>query len=131
MSRRLFAAVYELETGNRQAFGENIGGFEGESARVLAAGIALVGLQCLDQHQLAAVIEYRRIDVVIGQMSAAVIRIVAQKDVARAPIIVVEMFQPVAYRQLGYESEVRRTDRRPRQATMGIDYGCRCVRWIG
>ena len=88
---------------------------------VLAAGVALVSLQRLNQHQLAVVVEHRRIDVVVRQVTAAVIRIVADEHIARTPVVVIAMLQPVAHRQLRYERQVRRADRAGRQATVSID----------
>src|SRR5882724_12420457 len=86
----LVAAVYQLDAGNRQALGENVRGLQSESTRVLAARIPLVSLQSLDQHQLTLVVKHRRIDVVIRQMAAAIVRVVSQKHISRAPVICVE-----------------------------------------
>jgi hypothetical protein len=92
-SRRFFTAMHQLDAGNGQALGENIRGFQGEAAGVLAPGIALVSLQALDQHQFALVVKHRGINVVVRQVAAAVVRIVAQKNIAGAPVILLERFQ--------------------------------------
>src|SRR3546814_2199565 len=68
-------------------------------------------LQRLNQHQLAVVVEHRRVDVVVRQMAAAIVRIVADEHIARPPVIVLEELQPVANRQLRDEHQMRRTDR--------------------
>ena len=84
----LLAAMHELQARDRQPFGENIRGLQGEAARVLAARIALVRLQRLNQDELARIVEHRGVDVVIGQMAAAIIRIVSEEHIARAPVVV-------------------------------------------
>ena len=90
----LLAAMHQLDAGKREAFREDIGGIQREAAGILAAGIALVRLQGLDQNQFARIVEHRRIDIIVLQMAAAIIRVVADEHVARAPVIVFEIHRP-------------------------------------
>jgi hypothetical protein len=102
--------MHELQAGNRQTLGKDVGRLEREAARVLAARVALVRLQRLNQDELALLVEHRRIHVVVGQMAAAMIGIVAQEHIAGAPIVLLVVHETVAHRELRNEHQVRRAD---------------------
>ena len=69
---RRCAAVHELQHRDDQALGLELAHVHREAARVLAAGVALVRLERLDQDDLAVLVVDRRVDVVVGQVAAAV-----------------------------------------------------------
>ena len=87
------ATMYQFKHGNSHSLAKYIGTVNGEATGVLTAGITLVSLQSLDQNQLSLFVEQGRIDRVIGQVTAAVIGVVTDKDIARPPIVLLVIFQ--------------------------------------
>ena len=116
------AAMGDLEARDGEPLGVDIGRVEGEAARILAAGIALMRLKRVDQDQLAIVVIDRRIDIIVGQMAAAIIGIVAEEEVAGAPVIFVIVHQPVAGDELRRIGELRRADRYRGKAAMRVEH---------
>ena len=118
-----FAAMHQLDAGELHPFGEHVGRLQRKAARVLAAGIALMGLQRDKQDQLAAGIIDWRVNAVIRQVPAAVIGIVRQQHIARTDLIFLHIHQRPAHHHLVDESQLRRANRAHRQPPVGIDDG--------
>jgi hypothetical protein len=91
--------VHELDTGNDHPFGEELQRVHREAAGVLAAGIALMGLKRLDGDDLSLVVEDRGVDVVVGKVPAAVLRVVADQHVPGAPVVGLPVLEAVAHRE--------------------------------
>ena len=113
--------MHQFEHGYAQSFTENIPAVQGETTGILAPGIALVRLQALDQDQLTGFIEHRRKDIVIGQVAAAMVRVIAQEHIPRAPVIIVQVLQPVTHRELGDKRQVWGAYCAGREAAKGVD----------
>src|ERR1700753_3350843 len=96
----------ELDAGDRQTLGENVRSLERETAGVLSAGVALMRLQGGNQYQCAAVVVDGAINVVVGQMAATEVGIIAQENITRAPIEFFQVLQAVPHRQLRDERQV-------------------------
>ena len=116
------AAVHELQTGNDQPLGPDLARVHREAARVLAARVALVRLQRLDHHDLAALVEDRRVHVVVGQVPAAVLRVVAHEHVARSPVVRRPVLEPVAHGERRDEEQLRDADRDAREPPVRVDH---------
>ena len=98
---------------------------------LLAAGVALVRLQCLDRDDLAVGVEHGRIDVVVGEVPAAGFWIVADEDVAWSPIIAFLKLKSVSHRERRDEQELRNPDRDSREPALAVeDTGVALVRLV-
>ena len=72
------------------------------------------------EHELAVDVDGRE-DVVVGQVPAAVVRVVGDEDVARPELVDAEEVEREAHRQGRGEHELRDADRQRRQAALGVD----------
>ena len=97
-SRRFSPRSKILTAGKRTPSAQMSGAFDVVAARRAAAGVGVMALDGRDQHALA-VVEDRREDVVVGQVAAAVVRIVGDQHVAVEEAVLAEELDREAHRQ--------------------------------
>jgi hypothetical protein len=102
----LDAPLEHLDRGEAHALGPDVGRVDVVAARRAAAGIRVVTLDRSDQHHLA-VVKDGRVDVVVGQVSATVVGIVAEEDVTLEEAVPPEELEREADRQGAREHELR------------------------
>ena len=115
------AAVHELDAGDDHPLGVQFHGVDREPAGVLAPGVALVRLEGLDGEDFAHIVEHRCVDVVVRQVPPAVLRIVADEDVARAPVVGRAVLEPVANGQRRDEQQLGDPDGKARQPARAVE----------
>jgi hypothetical protein len=112
--------VDQLEPGNDESLGIDLQRVHREAAGVLAPGVTLVGLEGLDDQQLAGVVEDGCVDAVVGQVAATVGRIVAHEDVACRPCVGLRVLESVAHGERRDEQQLGDPHREARQAPVGV-----------
>ena len=80
----------------------------------------MVALDGRDQDQ-AAVGEHRCVDVVVGEVAAAVVRVVADEDVARAELLFTEIGEGEADRQRARQHELGDAHREGGEAPLAVE----------
>ncbi len=131
------AAVEHFHDRPAHTFAPDVGGGDVVAAGDAAAGVAVVTLDARDQHHAApagrgrVVGEHRREHVVVGEMTAAVVRVVGDEDVAFVELFDAEELEREAHRQRGGEHELRDADRQRGEAAPRVEHrGVALVRLI-
>ena len=100
----LDAAVDDLHDRPAHTFAPDVGGGDVVAAGNAAAGVAVVALDARDQHHapraaVGRVGEHGREHVVVGEVAAAVVRVVGDEHVALAELLGAEELEREAHRQ--------------------------------
>ncbi len=125
----LHAAVEHLHDRPTHAFAPDVGGGDVVAAGNTAAGVAVVALDARDQHHPAparsggVVGEHGCEDVVVGEVTAAVVRVVRDEHVAFVELLGTEELEREAHGQRGGEHELRDADRQCGQAAPRVEHG--------
>ena len=80
---------------------------------------------------VAVVGEDRREHVVVGEVAAAVVRVVGDEHVALAELVDAEELEREAHRQRRREHELRDADRQRGEAALRVEDRSRCARCTG
>ena len=109
-----------LTAGKRTPSAQMSGAFDVVAARRAAAGVGVMALDGGDQHALA-VVEDGREDVVVGQVAAAVVRIVGDQHVAVVEAVRPEELDREAHRQRRRQHELRDADGERRELPAAVE----------
>ena len=120
--------MHQFQDRNRESFLEDVDGVDGEPARVLAPGVAVVRLQGLDGDDFSVRIEARCVDVVVGKVAAAVVGVIADEDISRTPVVLIEILEPPSHGQWRDKEQLRNADRDRSESSMAVDD--RCVAFV-
>ena len=119
------------------ALAPDVGGGDVVAAGHAAAGVAVVALDARDQHHAppagaaGSVGEHRREHVVVGEVAAAVVRVVGDEHVALAELVGAEELEREAHRQRRREHELRDADRQRGEPALRVEDRWRCARSTG
>ena len=124
------ASIEHLHDRPPHAFAPDVGGGDVVAAGHAAAGVAVMALDAGDQHHPPSagrgrvVGEHWREHVVVGEVAAAVVRVVGDEHVALVELLGAEEVEREAHRQRGCEHELRDADRERREPAACVEHGC-------
>ena len=123
----LFAPVDDLDHRPAGAFAPDVGGGDVVAPGDRAAGVAVVALDGADQDHPAGAVGLGAVDggedVVVGEVAAAVVRVVGHEDVTLPELLGAEEVEGEAHRQGAGEHELGDPHRQGGEPALGVEHG--------